>query len=172
MKLQRQVNIHHRLHKLQFFRSRMPGRCFPQVAAPAKQLLRRQPMTASHGTDRVTTRNDLRNNPCLVLVASLPPTTGSCEDFQPLHRLRDSTMHRVRSKPNGQNQTEARRSAHQPKGGRRTPLTLIRLIGWTSFCPGIGRRRQRTPLERHDRPRQQGPSRHHHHPGRERPRRR
>jgi hypothetical protein len=42
----------------------------------------------------------------LVGVAPLPPTTGSSEDFKPPHRLRDSTMHRVHSKPNGQNQTE------------------------------------------------------------------
>ena len=27
---------------------------------------------------------------------------------------------------------------------------LIRPIGWTSFCPGIGRRHQRSPLERHE----------------------
>lgn len=44
------------------------------------------------------------------------------------------------------------------------------LTGWTSFCPGIGRRHQRSPLERHDHARQQGSSRHHHHPGRKGPR--
>src|SRR5215213_11963415 len=63
-------------------------------------------MTSSHGTDRVTTRNDLCDNPCFVFVAPLPPATSSGEDFQSPHRLRDSTMHRVHSKPNGQNQTE------------------------------------------------------------------
>ena len=75
-------------------------------AAPAKQLLRRQTIMSSHGTDRVITRNDLCNNPCLVFVAPLPTTTGSGEDFQPPDWLRDSTMHRVHSKPNGQNKTE------------------------------------------------------------------
>jgi hypothetical protein len=93
-------------HKLQFFRFRMPCRRFPQLAAPAKQLLWRQPMASGHGTDRVTARNDFCNNPCLVFAAPPPPTTGAGEDFQPPHRLRDSTMHRVHSKPNGQNQTE------------------------------------------------------------------
>ena len=34
------------------------------------------------------------------------------------------------------------------------------LIGLTSFCPGIGRQHQRSPLEQHDYPHQQGSSRH------------
>jgi hypothetical protein len=45
---------------------------------------------------------------------------------------------------------------------------LIRLK--TNFCPGIGRRHLRSPLaQRHDHPRQQGPSRRHHHQSRQRP---
>src|SRR5713226_9233382 len=84
----------------------MSGRRFSQLATPAKQLLRRQTMASSHGTDRVTTRYDLGNNPRLVFAAPLPPTTSPGEDFQPTDRLRDSTMHCVHSKPNGQNQTE------------------------------------------------------------------
>jgi pentatricopeptide repeat protein len=63
-------------------------------------------MASSHGTDRLTTRHDLCNNPRLVFLAPPPPTTGSCENFQPPDRLRDSTMFSVHSKPNGQNQTE------------------------------------------------------------------
>src|SRR6478735_8191159 len=63
-------------------------------------------MTPGHGTDRLTTRNDFCNNPCLVFAAPLPPATRSREDFQPTNRLRDSTTHRVHSKPTGQNQTE------------------------------------------------------------------
>src|SRR2546421_5612735 len=61
-------------------------------------------MASSHGTNRITARHDLCNNPRLVFLAPPPPTTGSCEDFQPPDRLRDSTMHCVHSKPNGQNQ--------------------------------------------------------------------
>ena len=45
------------------------------------------------------------DNPRLVLLAPLPPTTRSRKDFQPPDRLRDSTTHCVHSKPNGQNQT-------------------------------------------------------------------
>ena len=63
-------------------------------------------MTPGHGTDRLTTRNDFCNNPCLVFAAPLPPATRSRKDFQPTNRLRDSTTHRVHSKPTGQNQTE------------------------------------------------------------------
>src|SRR4029077_13973099 len=92
-------------HELQFFRIKMPGRGFSQLPAPAKQLLWRQSMPSSHGTDRVTTRHDLRDNPRLVLDAPLPPTTRSSEDFQPPDRLHDSAMLCVHSKPNGQNQT-------------------------------------------------------------------
>src|SRR5258708_34500575 len=63
-------------------------------------------MASSHGTNRVTTRYDLCNNPRLVFAAPLPPTTGSGKDFQSPNRFRDSTMHCVHSKPNGQNQTK------------------------------------------------------------------
>ncbi|MGY4319350.1 hypothetical protein ACVWW1_008677 [Bradyrhizobium sp. JR3.5] len=101
----RRARIHHRRHKLQFFRVRMPGRGLSQLTAPAKQLLRRQTRAPSHGTDRVTTRHDLCNDPCLVLVAPLPAPTRSSEDFQPSDRLRDSTTHCVHPKPNSQNQT-------------------------------------------------------------------
>src|SRR5437764_796768 len=90
--------------QLQFFRLR--SRSLSQLAAPAEQLLRRQPMAPSYRTDRVTTRHDLRDNPRLVLMAPLPPATGSGENLQPPNRLRDSNMFSVHSKPNGQNQTE------------------------------------------------------------------
>jgi hypothetical protein len=74
---------------------------------PSKRLLGDKAYdSAELRDDRVATRRDLCNNPRLVFVIPLPPTTGSGEDFQPPHRLRDSTMHRVHSKPNGQNQTE------------------------------------------------------------------
>ena len=77
-------------------RFRMLGRSFPQLTAPAKRpLLRRQPMTPGHGTDRLPARYGLRDNPRLVLVAPLPPTTGSGESFQPPHWLRGSTTHCV-----------------------------------------------------------------------------
>src|SRR5438105_14082361 len=62
-------------------------------------------MAPSYRTDRVTTRHDLRDNPRLVLMAPLPPATGSGENLQPPNRLRDSNMFSVHSKPNGQNQT-------------------------------------------------------------------
>src|SRR5207237_10153592 len=81
------------------------SRRLSQLAAPAEQLLRRQPMAPSYRTDRVTTRHDLRDNPRLVLMAPLPPATGSGENLQPPNRLRDSNMFSVHSKPNGQNQT-------------------------------------------------------------------
>jgi len=82
----------------------MLDRSFPQLTAPAKQLLRRQPMTPGHGTDRLLARYGLRDNPRLVLVAPLPSTTSTSEDFQPPDRLRGSTTHCVHSKPYGQNQ--------------------------------------------------------------------
>src|SRR5258708_1752616 len=62
-------------------------------------------MPPSHRTDRGTARYDLCNDPRLVLCTPPPPTTGSREDFHPTHRLGDSIMHCVHSKPNGQSQT-------------------------------------------------------------------
>src|SRR5712675_182886 len=62
-------------------------------------------MASSHGTDRVSARRDLGNNPGLVLIAPCPPPSGTGEHFQPPDRLGDSTMFSVHSKPNGQNQT-------------------------------------------------------------------
>src|SRR5271167_565312 len=62
-------------------------------------------MASSHGTDRVSARRDLGNNPCLVLIAPCPPPSGTGEHFQPADRLGDSTIFSVHSKPNGQNQT-------------------------------------------------------------------
>ncbi|MGY3698729.1 hypothetical protein ACVIGA_008871 [Bradyrhizobium sp. USDA 3240] len=114
----RHYGIHHRRHKLYFFHFGMTARSFSQLTAPAKQLLRRQSMPSRYRTDRVAARNDLRNNPRLVLVAPLPPTAGSSEDLKPPHRLRDSTMHCVHSKPNGSNKPQTRRSPRQPVGGR------------------------------------------------------
>jgi hypothetical protein len=84
---------------------RRSGGSFSQLSAPAKQLLRRKPMAPGHGTDRVTARFHLRNNPNLVLIAPLPPASSSREDFQPPRRLRDSIIHCVLSKPRGQSQT-------------------------------------------------------------------
>jgi hypothetical protein len=69
--------------------------------APAKQLLRRQSMAPSHGTNRVSARDNLGNNARFVLVAPPPPATGPGEDFQPAYRLGDSIMLCVHSKPNG-----------------------------------------------------------------------
>jgi hypothetical protein len=82
----------------------MPGRSFSQLTAPAKQLLRRQTMAPSYGTDRLPTRYSLRDNPRLGFIAPLPSTTSTSEDFQPPDRLRGSTTHCVHSKPYGQNQ--------------------------------------------------------------------
>src|ERR1035438_6704112 len=62
-------------------------------------------MASSHGTDRVSARRDLGNNPSLVLIAPCPPPSGTGEHFQPADRLGDSTIFSVHSKPNGQNQT-------------------------------------------------------------------
>src|SRR5450631_3518278 len=62
-------------------------------------------MATSHGTDRVSARRDLGNNPDLVLIAPCPPPSGTGEHFQPPDGLRDSTTFSVHSKPNGQNQT-------------------------------------------------------------------
>src|SRR3954449_1360412 len=108
--------VHHRRHKLYFVSFGMTACCFSQLTSPAKQLLRRQSMPSSHGTHRVATRHDLRDDPHLVLVAPLPPTTGSGEDLEPPHRLRDSSMHCVHSKPNGPNRTAD--SQITPSSGR------------------------------------------------------
>jgi hypothetical protein len=62
-------------------------------------------MATSHGTDRVSARRDLGNNPDLVLIAPGPPPSGTGEHFQPPDGLGDSTTFSVHSKPNGQNQT-------------------------------------------------------------------
>src|SRR6516165_7080292 len=62
-------------------------------------------MPSRHRTDRVAARHDFCNNPRLVLITPLPPTPGSGEDLKPPHRLRDSSMHCVHSKPNSPNQT-------------------------------------------------------------------
>src|SRR6516164_6420791 len=122
----RHHGVQHRRHKLYFFRVGMPARCSSQLTAPAKQLLRRQSMAPGYRTDGVAARKDFRNNPSLVLVAPLPPTTGSGEDLKTPHWLRDSTMHCVHSKPNGSNKPQTRRSPRHPVGGRRTALTVIR----------------------------------------------
>ena len=62
-------------------------------------------MASSHGTDRVSARRDLGNNPGLILIAPCPPPSGTSEHFEPADWLGDSTMFSVHSKPNGQNQT-------------------------------------------------------------------
>jgi hypothetical protein len=61
----------------------MTALCFSQLTSPAEQLLRRQSMPSRYRTDLVAPRNDLRNDPRLVLVAPLPPTAGSREDLKP-----------------------------------------------------------------------------------------
>ncbi|MGY3133894.1 hypothetical protein ACVWZM_004576 [Bradyrhizobium sp. USDA 4501] len=108
----RHYGIHHRRHKLY-------ARRFSQLTAPAKQLLRRQSMPSRYRADRIATRHDLRENPCLVLVAPLPPTAGSGEDLEPPHWLRDSSMHCVHSKPNGPNRS---RLGDHPVGGAQQRL--------------------------------------------------
>jgi hypothetical protein len=80
----------------------MDGKSFSRASFVGSHVVR---IGHSHRTDRVTARFDLCNDPRLVLIAPLPPTTGSSEDFQPPDRLRDSIIHCVHSKPNGQNQT-------------------------------------------------------------------
>src|SRR5438270_118855 len=99
----------------------MPGRCFSQLGAPAKQLLRRQPMASSHGTDRIAARHDLRDDLSLVFVAPLPTAPGSGEDFQPPARLPTPCFH---SKPSLAiiTKPQTRRSALHSEGGRRTPV--------------------------------------------------
>jgi hypothetical protein len=62
-------------------------------------------MASSHGTDRISARRDLGNDPGLVLIAPCPPPSSTGEHFQPADWLGDSTMFSVHSKPNGQNQT-------------------------------------------------------------------
>src|SRR3954470_3011978 len=62
-------------------------------------------MASSHGTDRVSARRDLSDNPGLVFITPCPPPPGAGEHFQPADWLRDSNMFSVHSKPNGQNRT-------------------------------------------------------------------
>jgi hypothetical protein len=69
-------------------------------------------MASSHGTDRVSARCDLADNPGLVLIAPCPPPLGTGKHLQPAHWLRDSTMFSVHSKPNGQNHTAVRLADH------------------------------------------------------------
>src|SRR5258707_13171884 len=101
-------------------------------------------MASSHGTNRVTTRHDLCNNPRLIFVAPLPPTTGSREDFQPPDRLRDSTMHCVHSKPNGENQTED--SQISTSSGRRPQNTAYTSAVGVRLHFGLDWRRLQKPV--------------------------
>jgi hypothetical protein len=81
----------------------------PSAGGAAKQLLRRQSMASSHRADRVTARQNLRDNPRLILRAPLPATAGAGKDFQSPHRFRDSTTHCVHSKPSGEIKPKTRR---------------------------------------------------------------
>lgn len=81
-------------------------------------------MASSHRTNRNAARHNLCNNPRLVFLALLLTPTGSGEDLQPPNWLRDSAMHRVHSKPYGQNQTEDSQISTSAETGRNTPLTL------------------------------------------------
>jgi len=58
-------------------------------------------MASSHGTDRISARSNLGDNPRLIRVAPTPPPTSAGENLQPAFRLRDSSMLYVHSKPNG-----------------------------------------------------------------------
>src|SRR4029453_9061156 len=89
-------------------------------------------MPSGYRTDRVAARHDLRNDPRLVLVAPLPPTAGSGEDLKPPHRLRDSSMHCVHSKPNGPNRTAD--SQITPSSGR-WPLNSAYTLTKVYPCP-------------------------------------
>jgi hypothetical protein len=119
---------------------------------PSKRLLGDKAYdSAELRDDRVATRRDLCNNPRLVFVIPLPPTTGSGEDFQPPHRLRDSTMHRVHSKPNGQNQTEdSQISTSSGRWLQNTayiePISLSAYPFWHGERGAVGR--SRMPIDR------------------------
>jgi hypothetical protein len=80
-------------------------------------------MASSHGTDRVSARRDLGNNPGLVLIAPCPPPSGTGEHFQPADRLGDSTMFSVLSLT-VKTRPQTRRSGLHPEGDRSTPLTI------------------------------------------------
>ena len=81
-------------------------------------------MAASHGTDRISARRDLGDNPGLVFITPCPTPPGAGEHFQPADWLPGSNMFSVHSKPNGQTRPQTRRSQQHPEGGNRTPLTV------------------------------------------------
>ena len=87
-----------------------------QHAAAGWRACRRQPNNCCGETgdavkrsDRSATRYALGNNRRLVLCAPRPPAPGARKHLDPAHRLRDSTMLSVRSKPNGQKEDSSLR---------------------------------------------------------------
>jgi hypothetical protein len=54
-------------------------------------------MATSHGTDQISARRDLSDNPGLVFRTSCPPSPSAGKHFHPAHRLRDSNMFSVPS---------------------------------------------------------------------------